>query len=145
MTPQSAKAKGKRFEEVVCQEIEKMGLGFAHREIGSGSGKRKGDIFSNLPFLFEVKNQKALNWWESINQAKRQAQEGNWHQDKWALVIRDPKTSETNPNCYALIDMWQFLELLKKDQEPKIKEPDRELKWKLENLKNTISQVLKEL
>ncbi len=145
MKPNSARNKGKRFENMISQEIEAEGLGKASREIGSGSGKRKGDINCSLPFLLEAKNQKKLNWWKSITQAKEQAEIGNWHSDKWALIVKDPRTPETKPSVYAVIDFWQFLKLLKKDSAPRIKEPDRELKYHLQRLKNTINGVLRRL
>jgi Holliday junction resolvase len=114
MKPKSAHNKGKRFENLICQEIEAEGFGKARREIGSGSGTRKGDIFANIPFLIEAKNQKKLNWWQSIDQAKKQAEIGNWDRDKWALIVRDPRTPEKKPDIYAVIDFWEFLKLMKK-------------------------------
>jgi len=148
MLSKSKIEKGKRFEKMIAQEIEEMGLGSARREIGSGSGKKKGDIFANIPFLLEAKNQpsakigKILNW---IDQAKRQAEQGNWDKDKWMLVFRDPRTPETNPRIYAVIDFWEALKLLKKDQEPMIKEPDRSLSWDIKQLVDAGKRVLKQL
>ncbi len=145
MKGKSAVAKGKRFEDFIAKEIEAEGLGQARREIGSGSGLRKGDIYANLPFLIEAKNQKNIQWWQSIDQAKDQARIGNWDSQKWALVVRDPRTPETNPGCYAVIDMWQFLKLLKKNSEPLTKEPDKQFKYDLENLENAIKRVKKRI
>lgn len=145
MDPLSAINKGKRFEKFICEQIEEAGLGKARREIGSGSGKKKGDIFCNLPFLLEAKNQKHVDWWGSIDQAKRQAEIGNYNKDKWALIIRDPRTAEANPDVVVVMDLWQFLELLKKDSEPRIKEPDRDFKWKLQRLINYSKDLFKEL
>ena len=142
MLPESKIAKGKRMEEFVSKEIEEMGLGKSMRTPGSGSGNRfKGDLFNSIPFLIEVKNQKHLNWWQSITQAQKQAEIGNYDRNKWCLTVRDPRTPEANPEVYAVIDFWEFLSLLKKNKEPKIKKPDRELKWALENLKIAISRV----
>ena len=112
--------KGKDFENYIARQIEEMGLGSATRQIGSGSGKRKGDIFANIPFLIEAKNHKKINIWESARQAKRQAEQGNWDRNKWALVIREPGSAlPTNPTddpiAYAVIDLNEFLKLLKKD------------------------------
>jgi len=145
MKPISAKKKGSRFELFVAKEITAEGLGKAGREANSGAGFRKGDIACNLPFLIECKNQKSLQWWASIDQAKKQAEIGNWNGDKWALIVRDPRTPEQRPDCYAVIDMWEFLKLLKKDSAPRIKEPDKNLKWKLTKLKDIINEVLREL
>lgn len=145
MKPKSAQQKGKRFERFVNEQIADSGLGRATRTPGSGSGKIKGDSFNSLPFLLEIKNQKVLKLSEWIDQSREQARVGHTDKDKWALIFRDPRTAENNPQCYAVIDMWQFFELLKKDKEPTIKEPDRGAKWKIERLKQACSDVLRVL
>jgi len=145
MKPKSAHDKGKRFENIVCQEIEAEGLGKSVRTPGSGSGKLKGDIFNNLDFMIECKNQKSIQWWQSVDQAQEQARIGNYDSSKWALVVRDPRSPEKNPEIYAMIDFWQFLRLLKTAQQPKIKKPDRETRWHLEQLRSAVNQVIKDL
>jgi hypothetical protein len=137
------KNKGKDFEKFIAHEIEEIGLGNANREKRSGGGLNKGDIRANLPFLIEAKDQKTIHILDWIEQAQKQAEIGNISSDKWALIFRNPNSPTEYPECYAVIDMWQFFELLKKDAEPKIKAPDRELKWALTALKNAISKVLK--
>ena len=146
MEPKSNIQRGRRFENYVAREIEVEGLGGARRETGSGSGTKKGDIFANLPFLIECKNQKknVLKWWQSIGQAKEQAAIGNWAKEKWMLVVRDPGYGEFK-QCYAMIDLHEMLRLLKKDQEPRIKAPDREMRWKLERFVAYGKALLKEL
>ena len=145
MKPNTARQKGKDFENYIAREIEEMGLGMAGRTPGSGSGKRKGDIMSNLPFLIEAKNQKTYHLPEWIEQAKKQAEQGNWDRDKWALIIRKPRSPTEYPEAYAIIDFHEFLKLLKKDKEPMIKEPDREMKYRLKNLSIAVKQVEKYL
>ena len=99
------KEKGEEFEKLIAKEIRAEGLGFAKREGGSGSGKRKGDIAANLPFLLECKNQPSvkiqaiLNW---IDQAKHQAEIGNWSPEKWGLIFKDPRSPEANPKIYGI-------------------------------------------
>ena len=144
MLSKSAQQKGKRFETFICQEIEAEGLGKSVRTPGSGSGLIKGDIFNNLDFMIEAKNQKKLQWWQSIDQAKQQAQIGNKWAEKWALVVRDSRTPEKNPEVYAVIDFWQWLKLLKTAEQPKIKKPDREMKYKLERFVEYGRSLLKE-
>jgi len=116
MRPKSAQQKGKRLEKYVSKLIEEMGLGSATRTPGSGSGYKKGDIFANIPFVLECKNEKQWRW-ENIDQAQRETQEGNYFKDKWALIVRDPRYPEFE-RVYAVIDLGQFLELLKKNSEP---------------------------
>ena len=145
MKPAQRRKKGQRFERIVAKEIEAEGLGKAGREAMSGGGYRKGDIACNLDFMLECKNQKAIHFLNWVDQSKEQARIGNWNSDKWALISMDPRTSETNPQIYATIDFWQFLRLLKKNSEPLIKEPDKEMRWDLERLKIHCQKIIKQL
>ena len=144
-TPKGKIQKGKYLEKMVAQAIETAGLGMACREAGSGSGKRKGDIFSSLPFLIEIKNEESPHFLQNIKQARRQAEIGNWNRDKWILVQRNPESPQNNPELFAVMDFYELLELLKKNSEPKTKEPDRELKWKLEKLKQIAKEIIRDL
>ena len=145
MKPKTAIEKGKRFEKLVSAEIEAEGLGKSVRTPGSGSGKIKGDLFNNLQFMFECKNQKTIHFLDWVDQAKEQSKIGNQWKEKWALITFDPRTTETNPSIYATIDLWEFLKLLKKDKEPLIKEPDKSMRYDLEHLKSIANKVLKQL
>lgn len=135
--PRSCQAKGKRAENEVCRRIERAGLGNSVRTPGSGSGKKKGDIFNNLDFLIEVKNQKSVHFGDWVAQAKKQASEGNIEPNKWCLAIIDPNGIQENErmDIYAVIEFDEFLDLYKRGAGPKVKEPDRALKLKLELLK----------
>lgn len=143
MNPNSAIKKGKRLEKWVNEQIEEMGLGRAIRTPGSGSGKLKGDSFNNLPFLLECKNEEQWHW-KNIDQAKREAKDGNWDRDKWVLIFKDPRSPEFE-QVYAVIDFGEFLELLKKNSEPIVKTPDRELTYLFKNLKEDIRRVLNKI
>jgi len=144
MKPEQAIKKGKRFERFIAKEIELMGLGKAGREGNSGAGFRKGDIACNLDFLLEVKNEKQVNILKNIDQARDQAEKGNFYKEKWCLITRDPRYPEFQ-KVYATIDLWELLKLFKKNQEPKIKEPDREVAWKIKSAINSLKGLLKEL
>ncbi len=137
----SNQEKGDKFVKFVNEQIEEAGLGKAVATPGSGSGKKKGDSFNPLDFLLECKNEKQWRW-ESVDQAKRQAQQGNYYKDKWALIVRDPRYPEFH-EVYAVISFWELLILLKKNKEPIIKEPDRAAYYDLKNLENSIKKVLK--
>ena len=129
MKPKTAIEKGKRAEKEVARRIEVAGLGKARREAGSGSGKNKADIACNLPFLLEVKNQKTIKFQEWIKQAKEQARIGNSDPNKWCLVIIDPSgvQSPERMEIYATIEFDEFLGLLKRSANPRVKEPDKEM------------------
>lgn len=140
----SAKEKGKRLEKFICQQIEEMGLGKSVRTPGSGSGKIKSDIFSNIDFSLECKNEKQTNFLANIDQAIRDCEKGNYFKEKYCLITRDPRFPEFE-RIYTTIDFWQFLELLKKNSEPRIKEPDRQMVWKIKTAINSLKSLLKEL
>jgi len=145
MTPASAKQKGQRLERFIAEQIRESGLDSnAQRQPLSGAGIHKADINTSIGWTIEAKNQEKLNWHESIDQAKRQAQQANSNPDKWALIVSDPRKPEFQ-EVYVMIDLWQFLELLKADKAPKSKEPDRIMKYKLDRLKQCLAEVIKEL
>jgi len=129
MLSKSIQQKGKRAEKEVARRIEVAGLGKARREAGSGNGKMKADIACNLPFLLEVKNQKTIKFQEWIKQAKEQARIGNSDPNKWCLVIIDPSgvQSPERMEIYATIEFDEFLGLLKRSANPRVKEPDKEM------------------
>jgi hypothetical protein len=146
MLARSAKDKGRRYENLIAKAIRDSGLDpRAGREIGSGSGTMKGDIRSTIPFLIEAKNQKTVHALDWIDQAKEQASSGFAWKDRWALVFRDPRTPESQEISYVVLDFYEFLNLLKKAAEPKMKNPDRAVEYKLKTLIRSAKEVLKEI
>ena len=139
------KQKGSRLERFVAKQITEAGLGEAHRELMSGGGWRKGDIASSLPFQIEAKHQKRIRILEWIDQAKRETKEGNYDPNKWIVVFNDFREKPEFSEVYAVIDLWELLSLLKRSREPKVKQPDRELKWKIRKLIQSAKEVLKNL
>ena len=120
--------------EQLRQEIDTS----TYEVAGSGAGLDKGDIRVPLmDLVIEAKNQKTINVAKWTEQADR---EGLGHSNT-ALMWKHPK----NGTIRVDIDLGYFIDLAKRYKEPKIKAPDRNLRWKLETLKNNINQVLKEL
>ena len=146
MKSKSKLEKGKRAEKEVARRIERAGLGKARREAGSGSGKNKSDIFANIPFLIEVKNQKTIKFQEWIKQAKEQARIGNSDPNKWCLVIIDPSgvQSPERMEIYATIELDEFLGLLKRSANPRVKEPDKEMARLLERAREFCRRLEKD-
>ena len=141
----SAKIKGWRLEHWICQQIENYGFGKATRTPGSGSGLIKSDIFSSLDWSIEAKNHQKVSMLKWIDQAKREAEEGQADKDKWILVFDDPRVKPEFTNVYAVLDFGKLLELLKKNKEPIIKSDDRDLKYSVYRLKEACNSVLKRL
>jgi len=105
---------------------------------------REGDINTKMKALnwqvvIECKNQQRLNLWDAWIQT-----------DKQTLVYGEPVLviklhNEPLEASKVVIDLDTFLELVKRASEPKIKEPDNELKWKLNNLERQLKDVQKAL
>lgn len=145
MNPKSAREKGKRLEKFIIQQLEETGVDdMASRTPGSGSGKRKGDIWTKIGWTIEAKHEKHPQWWKNIDQAKEQAKRSNFNMDNWVLILNDPRQAEFQ-SVYAVIDFWKLLELIKLSQNPISKEPDREMKYNLEKLKSICNALLKRL
>lgn len=74
-TFRSRKSKGVRLEHKVASLIREYGLDKdAKRMIGSGAFDGwKTDLFTKLPFSFEIKNQETTKPWEWYKQAKEQS------------------------------------------------------------------------
>lgn len=148
MKPKTAIEKGKRAEKEVARRIERAGLGMARRSAGSGSGNRdKGDIITaNIDFLLEVKNQKTIMFQNWIKQAKEQARIGNADPNKWGLVIVDPAGVQDpeRMEMYITIEFDEFLGLLKRSANPKVKEPDKELARLMERAKEFCRRLEKD-
>lgn len=143
MNPKSTIAKGKRFEDWIANQVKLAGLGDARREIGSGSGKRKGDIAWGLEFTPECKNEATVPSWliKRIEQAEMQAMGAQ----PWVLFVRDPRKGEGQMQAFTIMDFQDWLGLVQKSKEPKIKEPDRAVAWKLKRLIQAAKELLKEL
>jgi hypothetical protein len=56
---------------------------------------------------------------------------------------RTPKAICRDGEWWILIDAYEWANLIKRNEEPKIKEPDRELKYELIRLKNSIQKIIK--
>lgn len=144
MKPTSAIQKGKRFENWVAHQSELIVGGEARREVGSGSGKRKGDIAWPIEFTPECKNETGVPQWlmERIEQAERQALGAQ----PWVLIIRDPRKGEGNMRAFAVCDLGEWFELVKKAKEPKtFRTENKNLQYKLRRLSQDAKEVLREI
>lgn len=145
MKPKTAQTKGKAFERYIAKELTASGLK-AKRELLSGGGWRKGDIYCpDFPLIIEAKNQAVykINQW--VDQSKKEAKQGFHDQDKWCLMFKDTRTPDNNPTIYALLDFYQLIDLVKKSNEPKMKNPDRDMKYIISNLITWLKKLEKKI
>jgi len=138
MKPRSAIAKGKQLENIVADKLKTVDA-TAHRQPGSGNGLAKGDISNNLNLCIECKNTTRLNFREAARQVERQAM----GYAKEVIVWHAPHTPEGK--AVAIIDLDYFIELLKRNAEPKTKVPDRELRWALARIITAAKDVVRRI
>ena len=138
MNPKSAIKKGKELEDFIVERLRVTGIDTrAARTPGSGNGLIKADIWNDLNLYIECRNRKNFSpaWINEVEQcAKSLTPLLIWHPPRVPME-----------SCVAIIPWWHYEDLLKRHKEPVVKEPDRAFRWKLEQLKKAVSEVLKEL
>ena len=106
MLPKSAKAKGKLLEKWVSEQLRYSGIDKQARpEIGSGSGKFKGDISTKLPLTIECKNTKNFQSKKFIAQAEKASM---GYQE--SIVVWHPP--QTKMDSSKVMISWQFFMIL---------------------------------
>lgn len=132
----SAKAKGKLFENWFADFISDV-FPNAQRQIGSGSGLKKGDISNTGDWTFELKNTKRLNLKKDLKQAEDQS----LGYQKWGLVWH--LQNQPMEKSFITLAVQDFKELLKaeKNQKPEGKIPE----WLLRKARQVLKDVEKYL
>ena len=138
----NTRQKGRAFVLKIVKRLKDELDSSTYEVNGSGAGLDKGDIRVPLvDLVIEAKD------WKKVSMAKWTGQsekEGLQH-SKTAVMWKHPESLSGNPEIRVDISLEYFIDILKRYSEPKIKEPDREMKWHLINLKNAINQVIKDL
>jgi hypothetical protein len=146
MLPKSAIAKGKELENYIVDELRRRSLDIhASRSAGSGNGNRdKADIVTSFQVLnknigIEAKNHKAAHlfpWWRQTELLRPLAMLP-------ILVVKQPGLPLGE--SLAVLSLYDLLDIFEALKQPKSVNPDRQLEWKLNALKNAINQLLKEI
>ena len=143
ITPKSAKKKGNDLEEFVADGLVSKGLDSrAVRQIGSGSGKRKGDINNDLGWLLECKNVVDFKWAETLRQVRREAM----GYLKEAIIRHVPRTPMKD--SLVILALEDFLDLLvcQKDLQGRLTILDRnDIKFHMERGIHHLKQIFKDL
>lgn len=143
MNPRSAIAKGKQLENHVAKRLNELGIDInANRQIGSGSGLKKGDIQTSIGITFECKNTKTFKWKEAQKQVQRESM--GYQQE--CIIWHSPNTPLEN--SIAIIPLEDYLQLLKikKDNLNRTEILDKyTIKSNLERATHHLKQVIKEL
>jgi Holliday junction resolvase len=137
----NAKRKGNQGENKFANWCREQGLE-VWRNSGSGSGIAKSDANNSLGINFEIKTVKALNLKKAWKQSERDA--NMTHSIPYVVVHFDGMGDN---EWLIVMDNYNWLELMK--NKPGVitnpLETNRNLKWKVEKLKQAANDVIKEL
>jgi len=108
MKPRNAKQKGKLLEKWVAERFRHTGIDpQARPEIGSGSGRLKGDIATKLPITIECKNTKTFK----ANKFMKQVEKESLGYQEFVVIWHPPyKPME---GSYVMMSYSLFERLLK--------------------------------
>ncbi len=108
---QTSRQRGKELENFIADKLKSSGLDLqAIRQIGSGSGLRKGDVHNSLGWTFEAKNTKRFDFYEAAKQVEREAM---GYQK--SVIVWHPKNRPLE-NSVAIINFEDFITLLKSEK-----------------------------
>lgn len=138
----NTRKKGRAFVLKIINRLRNELDSSTYEVSGSGAALDKGDIRVPLADLvIEAKDWKKISM---ANWVKQSEKEGLQH-SKTAVMWKHPESPSDNPEIRVDISLEYFIDILKRYSEPKIKEPDRDMKRNLIKLKNAINQVSKDL
>jgi len=143
MKNKTKKQKGAEFEKFLVKELKNLDSK-TYRVFGSGAGLDKADVrCPQLDWMIEAKNHKNLVIIEWIEQIKRQSNDANIQ----ILAFKYPKSSDINPEPYVVLSLYDLMDIMHKNAKISLSEPvnNKELQYKLNNLKTALNAVLKEL
>ena len=131
----NTRQKGRTLVKEIIRRLKEEGLS-CYEVVGSGAGLEKGDIrVTSLDLVIEAKKHKGT----SMSDWAKQSEKEGLGYNKTALAWQIAKT----PHIRIDIDLMYFAELLKRAEEPRLKQSDRELWYDLERLVNAAKAVIK--
>lgn len=143
MSVKSNIQKGKELENYVCDKLASHGIDpRATRQPGSGNGKRKGDINTDIGWAIECKNTKAFRFKDAADQVARDGMGYN----KECIVWHPPQ--RPLDSSVVIINFQDFLDLLKyyKDHQGRETILDKyQVKRNLERAVFHLKEVVKDL
>ncbi len=139
----NTRQKGRAFVKKIIEILDSEFGHIAHEVVGSGSGTReKGDIrINSMNLVIEGKDHAKISMAEWTSQTEKEGMTG----DRTALIWRHPASPSANPEMRVDISMEYYIELLKKNMQPKTENLDRQFRYKVERLKQAAHEVIKEL
>lgn len=141
MLGSSAVQKGKLLENFIVDQLRLSGVDIhARRTKGSGGYLEKGDIYNKLNLNIECKNQKTFQFRKFWTQTLKDSEKTH----STPILIWHPPNLPLEDSA-VMMPLDYFCNLLKRAEEPKIKEPDREFKWQVQRLVDAARAVIKQI
>ena len=142
MAIKNTRQKGRAFVKKIVAILRNELDDGTYEVVGSGAGLDKGDIrIPSIDLVIEAKDQKQPQVASWVKQSDR---EGLGY-SKTALMWRHPNSPSYDPDVRVDMSLDLFIELAKRFQQPRIKEPDKQISWHIKNLIQNAKQVLKDL
>ena len=102
----SPKAKGKLLEKFIAEWLRNTGIDpQARPEVGSGSGRYKGDIATKLPLTIECKNTKNFH----AEQFMKQAEEASMGYQEAIVIWKPPNKPPENSRVFMSLSLFEKL------------------------------------
>lgn len=137
----NTRQKGRSFTMKCIDRVKDLDAA-TYEVVGSGAGRDKGDMrMPRFDMVIECKDHRAAQVASWTDQTDRQG----LGYSKTALLWKHPKSPSANPNIRVDISLDFFKELLARYGEPKIKQPDRDLRWALARLITAAKEVTKRI
>jgi len=136
----NSKKKGNLWENRWAKWLREHGIS-ANRNSSSGAGVVKSDVTNDIDINFEVKSGKQVpkKVYDFYEQSVKDAD--MTHNTPYVVMHRDGRTED---EFLIVMNNYDWLDLWRKAKEPKtVNSDDRELKWSLKVLKDTIAKILK--
>ena len=137
MKTQSAKAKGRRLQQLVVSKLLEKFPDLSEDDIRSTSMGAQGEDVQlsarareNIPFSFECKNQERLNVWEAIEQSKSNCK------GHTPLVVMKKNKSEP----HVILSLDDFLKVISNKGKHHIEKDTSEIIKILQNTIDTLRQ-----
>jgi Holliday junction resolvase len=132
----NTRQKGRKLVREIVRRLKEEGLS-CYEVVGSGAGLLKGDIrVESLDLVIEAKKHKQISMVSWVKQSEKEGLGIN----RTALAWQIPAT----PDIRIDVSLEYFIDLLLRAQGPKIKQVDREMRYKIQRAVDSLKALLKD-
>ena len=138
------KKKGSEFEKFVMNQIREHLDPKCKQTTASGAGLDKMDLYCpTVDWMVECKNHKSPKITQWIAKMKEQSNDANIP----LTVFKNPNSPDINPEPYVIIGLYDLIDIYKENSPVEIiqAQGDREMYYKLNNLKSAVQALMKHI